>query len=425
MGSGLSTNIQKWYSLEALCRTNANCFLIEIKHCNSTVLNMVVNNCTLLVVACRYQPSVVSSLLNNKKITCETINMVLGGYNALFVACKYQPDAVVWLLNHERFADSSINATLLDQVNALHIACFSNNHNAVKYLLESDRFWKSSVNMLKNNEWGALHGAIVSREKRGAEYLLSSNKFSRDILNSTIGLQQSNMFLYACRHSPEIACRMLSYDELTTETINARDGYEKLNALHIACKKNSRDLVYCLSYQDKFTDENINGVDINGFNALFHACNSYESDVELIHWLLTHCRFSQSSIEHRTNKGVSIIEHACAHANITVVKYLLDSDKISQEFVRSHNFSNWIFEYESVIENMRQTYYNNSWKIRQRFIIENIVMNHPKYSDNCTNVNNAIIEQSIWVEELEKKFFKLEKDLKKLKPEENMFETQY
>lgn len=406
MGSGLSINEQKWYKLVNLCKTDINGFLEEMYKCSSSVLNMVVAGKNILIIACVYQPYAVSHLLNCKKFTTQNINMITGCGSALFYACKYQPDAVQYLLNSTRFTDESINVVLIDQCNALHYAFMASNGNSVKYLLESERFSKSNVNMLKGNYYSVLHIACISNNYEGVWHLMKSPKFSRNIVNSVVGYSNSNFFLYACHRSPKIASDIIMLcDELKPDTLNALETHNK-NALHLACENNDDVLVACLLTNPNFTDENINGVDEEGSNALFYACRSQESKISVIKQLLDSNRFLHSSIEHKNLKKKSIIDWACLYSNVSVVKFLLDSDKITKDFVHSHNF---ISKYENEGEN------KNLSDLKQQNKVRNIIFNHPKCLDLIPDVytNQIIMDHTLAIEQLERKFSQWEKEINK------------
>lgn len=236
--------------------------------------------------------------------------------------------------------ENVLNENFKNKRNLLFVSCVHSS-NAVKLLLNSDKFTNENINWKSCDGFTAMHQKINTN---ALEILLKSNKF-------------------------------------TDESINSCDVFGRTIIFY---QKNAKNIELLLK-SSRVNDETINKIDHFGNNLLYDVIHSHEitnEDIAIVELLLNNDRFTQSSVELKItykNSTLTILDYVCScslflqsiekfntNKYFDLLNVILNSDKITTNFVSQHTFNNKNVSYNyNLVNHVKNHYkYSNCQKIK-------------------------------------------------------------
>lgn len=143
----------------------------------------------------------------------------------------------------------------------------------------------------------------------------------------------------ACKYQPQSVKYLLESDKCTLNTINRTNVFGE-TCLMIASKYQKSALVHLIK-SDKCTTKLMEMQ--NKFNmstVLFYNCENSPESSEAFQTIMSSPKASVKLLQTVNSCGQSVLYHASRNKNIYTVKYILEHEKSSSEFVSAHKFSN-------------------------------------------------------------------------------------
>lgn len=198
---------------------------------------------------------------------------------------------------------------------------------------------------------------IAIREKNYelVKFMLNSDQFSTRTLNQQ--MDGRNPFIYACTTSVEIAFLMLNSPDIYPSTINDLTG--GVHPFKYLASKNSTNPKY-LNKINNFelamsSNKFLKGCRDAEIRIAFHGLLMSVGCPQIISIGLGNDKLTSEIIEQLRFKGKTIFEYYCCKEGESL-KILLDSDKVSMDFVTGSCRNLNIDSYNSHIQNILKTH---------------------------------------------------------------------